>query len=119
MSNLAVKIQEQQKRTSQQDPRKAVLTRRKARISMGEKCLAVVFAGAVLFCGVKIVSNNASLYDVNVEIQKLEASIQEQSKKNEDLQVQVKELSTYERIWAKAQQLGLKLNEKNVKSVQD
>ncbi|WP_316252525.1 hypothetical protein [Bacillus aquiflavi] len=29
------------------------------------------------------------------------------------------ELSTYERIWEKAQKLGLKLNENNVKVVQD
>ena len=44
---------------------------------------------------------------------------QEQQKVNSDLEVQVSELSTYERIWEKAKQLGLTLNEDNVKGVEN
>ena len=41
------------------------------------------------------------------------------TKKNNDLNVQVSELSSYERIWAKASELGLTLVDNNVKVVQD
>ena len=52
-------------------------------------------------------------------MQQFQTSIEEQEKRNRDLYVQAKELSTYERILAKAKELGLTLNENNVKVVQD
>ena len=52
------------------------------------------------------------------QIQQADASIQEQTKVNEDLKVQVKELSEYERLWKKAEEFGFKRNENNVKVVQ-
>ncbi|PLS16838.1 cell division protein FtsL [Bacillus sp. M6-12] len=69
--------------------------------------------------GVKIVSNQSAIYDTNKDIQKMESSIDEQVKVNNDLEVQVSELNTYERIWKKAAELGLMLNENNVKVVQE
>ena len=40
-------------------------------------------------------------------------------KQNNELKLQVTELSAYDRIWTKAKELGLKLNENNVKVVND
>ena len=52
-----------------------------------------------------------------MEIDTLEEQVVAVSNENVGLKVQVGELSTYERIWQKAQELGLTLNEKNVKVV--
>ena len=51
------------------------------------------------------------------DIALIEKEIDATIKNNTDLSVQVSELSTYDRIWKKAEELGLKLNEQNVKVV--
>ena len=73
----------------------------------------------VCFGSVHIISNQASIYEVNKEIQDTKVTIQEQEKSNSDLTIQVNELSQYERIRDKAQELGLTLNDQNIKVVQD
>ena len=73
----------------------------------------------VCFGSVHIISNQASIYQVNKEIQDTKVTVQEQEKSNSDLTIQVSELSQYERIRDKAQELGLTLNDQNVKVVQD
>ncbi|MBS4189123.1 cell division protein FtsL [Bacillus sp. FJAT-49705] len=121
MGNLARKLQQEHRNQPQkqivQTPKKA-----KARnpwLSPGEKLLGLAFAGIVCFGAVNIVSNQAEIYGLNKAIQDTKVSIQEQERVNGDLEMQVSELSTYERIWEKAKELGLKLNENNVKVVQD
>ena len=64
-------------------------------------------------------TNSYSVYQSNIEIQEIEAQIEKQTKLNSDLHVQVEELSTYDRIWEKAKELGLTLDQNNVKSVQN
>ncbi|RFU71171.1 cell division protein FtsL [Peribacillus saganii] len=118
MSNYAKKTQEH---WQSEEPRQSVQTVivHKAKISFGEMTLLLVLALLIAAVGVKIVSNQSAIYDTNKEIQKIEGSIDEQVKINNDLEVQVSELSTYERIWKKAAELGLMLNENNVKVVQE
>ncbi|MGE7760761.1 cell division protein FtsL [Peribacillus sp. NPDC097895] len=118
MSSIAKKIQEQQYEDQQQQQTHQTVVIRKAKISIGEVFLLCALAIMVAFMGVKIVSNQAAIYETNKEIQQVEKSIDEQSKVNDDLKVQVAELSTYERIWKKAAALGFKLNKNNVKGVQ-
>ncbi|MED3691689.1 cell division protein FtsL [Peribacillus butanolivorans] len=118
MSSIAKKIQEQQYEDQQQQQAHQTVVIRKAKISIGEVILLCALAIMVTFLGVKIVSNQAAIYETNKEIQQVEVSIDKQSKVNEDLKVQVDELSTYERIWKKAEELGFKLNKNNVKGVQ-
>ncbi|WP_442599403.1 cell division protein FtsL [Neobacillus sp. D3-1R] len=121
MSNLARKIQkeyqyEPQRKTSQGlKPKKD----KQSWLTPGEKILGVFFGAIVCFGAVQMVSAQASIYEVNKDIQTIETNINEQKKVNNDLKMQVSELSTYERIWEKARELGLKLNENNVKVVQD
>ncbi|CAH0218151.1 Cell division protein FtsL [Peribacillus sp. Bi96] len=118
MSSIAKKIQEQQYEDQQQQQTHQTVVIRKAKISIGEVFLLCALAIMVAFMGVKIVSDQATIYETNKEIQQVEKSIDEQSKVNDDLKVQVAELSTYERIWEKAAALGFKLNKNNVKGVQ-
>lgn len=121
MGNLARKLQQEQRHEQHkqmvQAPKKA--KKRNPWLSPGEKILGLAFTGIVCFGAVNIVSNQAAIYELNKEIQDTKVSIQEQNKVNGDLEMQVSELSTYERIWEKAKELGLKLNENNVKVVQD
>ncbi len=86
-------------------------------LTPGEKIIGLVFTGFVFFGAVHLISNQAEIYQVNKDIQVVQASVNEQTKVNSDLEVQVKELVQYERILEKAKQLGLVLNDKNVKVV--
>jgi cell division protein FtsL len=118
MSNLARKLQQEkhiQQGTGQ--PLKSIKEKRNW-LTPGEKGLGLLFGAIVCFGAVQLISTQASIYEVNKEIVAMEVSISEQQKLNNDLKMQVSELSTYERIWEKARELGLKLNENNVKVVQ-
>jgi cell division protein FtsL len=121
LNHAAVKIktQEVQKRERHARPNARPKRKRQFRTTLGEKVLLFVFALFVVYCGIRMISNHVAIYEVNKQIQQLEATIQEQKKYNNDLSVQVQELSTYERILEKAKELGLSLNENNVKVVQD
>ncbi|MCD7033898.1 cell division protein FtsL [Metabacillus sp. GX 13764] len=123
MSNLAYKVQQRQQVQKQErqqavQPQKVVIKRRSA-ITAGEKLLFILFTAVILISAVKILSNSVAVYKTNVEIQKLQADVDTQAKANSDLQVQVKELSNYDRIYSKAKAMGLTLDKNNVKSVQD
>ncbi len=99
-------------------PSKGTSNKKKhSNISKREKLLYVVFIIAVALFAVTILHKQGKIQTTSMEIQKIESEITEVSKQNEDLKVRVSELSTYERIWEKARELGLTLNEKNVKVV--
>jgi cell division protein FtsL len=122
MSNLAMKLeqQRQEKHQHQQMPvTEPIIIKRRASITPGEKLLIILFVGLFIFGAINIVAKSYSVYQANIEIQKTEAKIEEQTKLNSDLHVQVEELSTYDRIWEKANELGLKLDQNNVKSVNE
>lgn len=121
MGNLARKLQQEQEHKQQQKQQKVIEKAKKSRLgfSPGERILGFVFSAALCIGAVQIVSNQAAIYEVNKDIQETSAKIESQVRVNADLAMQVEELSTYERIWAKAKELGLKLNENNVKVVQD
>ncbi|MDZ5470694.1 cell division protein FtsL [Bacillus sp. 31A1R] len=121
MSNLARKLQQEQEQVQQtqyqtvQAPKKS----NKFKLSPGEKVLGLTFCAIVCYGAVTIIGNQSDIYQVNKDIQSTKVAIQEQTRANNDLEMQVSELKTYERIWAKAKELGLKLSEDNVKVVQD
>ncbi|EMR07605.1 Cell division protein FtsL [Bhargavaea cecembensis DSE10] len=91
--------------------------RSKKWFTKGEKTLFVAFVAAVAMFAVILLQAQSSLNEVNKEIQLIQSDITETAKQNHDLSIQVSEKSTYERIWGKARELGLSLNEKNVKVV--
>ncbi|WP_110112927.1 cell division protein FtsL [Bacillus sp. CGMCC 1.16541] len=121
MANVAYQTKEHQQQHQQQSQSqsKRVLKQKKRRISLGEKLIYVGFFAMLLFGAVQVVSNQAALYEVNASIQNLEGQIEQQERVNNELKLEVVELSTYERIWAEAKKLGLDLNENNVKVVKD
>jgi cell division protein FtsL len=118
MSNLARKQQLQHDIESQKQIEiQTTPLHKRARITLGEKLLAAFFVAFVCFMAVKIISAQAAIYQVNKNVQDAQATIQNQQKVNEGLQTQVSELSRYDRIAQKAKELGLKLNENNIKVV--
>lgn len=86
-------------------------------ISGREKFLILILTLAVIGLAIMSLQVQSEINAVNMDIKTLEGEVAAVSNENVDLQVQVGELSTYERIWEKAQELGLTLNEKNVKVV--
>ncbi|BAQ10424.1 cell division protein ftsl [Bacillus sp. OxB-1] len=99
-------------------PKTAPKTKPSRRIfSVGERFLFVLVASLLVLCATTILHTQAQINDTNKEVQLLNKEIEETAKKNMELSIQVKEKSTYERIWEKAKELGLDLNENNVKVV--
>jgi cell division protein FtsL len=93
-------------------------TKRKPMLfSIREKVLFIIFAIIVASFAVSILHTQGEIQAQSMEIQKIEREITEVTNNNVDLKVRVSELSTHERIWEKAKELGLTLNEKNVKVV--
>ncbi|EKN66333.1 cell division protein FtsL [Neobacillus bataviensis LMG 21833] len=117
MSNLARKYLEQQQ-AEQKVQNKSQVKIKKSWLTPGEKVIGVVFAGMVCFGSVHLITNQSKIYEVNKDIQLVEEKISDQKKVNSDLQVQVKELSSYDRIFKKAVEMGLFRDENNVKVVQ-
>ena len=119
MGNLARNL-EQQKIQQQQEVQKLnKAEKKKFWLTPGEKVLGLAFAGMVCFGAIHMISTQSEIYNVNKDIQEVQGSLKEQQKVNSDLEVQVSELSTYERILEKAKKMGLVLNENNVKVVQE
>lgn len=121
MSSLAKKIQQDQQQQQQQREERKVKTVvvPKPIFTAGEKFLYIGFAIFVAIFAVKIISAQTQIYAMNREVIVLQEKIEEQTKSNKDLSDQVSELSTYDRIWKKASDLGLTLKDSNVKVVQD
>lgn len=98
----------------QQQPQKQPLRKR---VSSGEKLIFVLFSTILVLFSSMILHTQAQINDVNREVQVLDRSIMETKKQNADLAIEVKEKSTYERVWEKAKELGLDLDKNNVKVV--
>jgi cell division protein FtsL len=116
LGNLARNYQQPQKAEPLVKSNGLVKTR-KSWLTPGEKVIGIAFLGLVCFGAVHIISNESAVYQVNKNVQDVQASINEQQKVNSDLEAQVKELSRYDRIISEAKKKGLVLNENNVKVV--
>lgn len=86
-------------------------------ISRGEKILLIGLLAVVTVLSLLIIQTETAVRATTTDIAVMEKEVDSTVKKNTDLSVQVNELSTYDRIWKKAEELGLKLNEQNVKVV--
>ena len=116
MSSLAKKLQQEQTKHTEVKTKKVVIPNG---ITLGEKVLYISFALFIAFFAVKIISTQADIYAINRDIVSVESKIEDQTKANKDLTDHVCELSTYDRIWAKAKELGLTLKDQNVKVVEN
>ncbi|OCS91419.1 cell division protein FtsL [Caryophanon latum] len=86
-------------------------------ITPGEKGIAAFLCIILAITIGMNLSAQSSVQQTNIKISQTEAEISKISDENEELYVQVSELSRYERIWERAQALGLTQNEQNVRVV--
>ncbi|UTR10976.1 cell division protein FtsL [Evansella sp. LMS18] len=111
-------VQKQAPYTSVQPQReRRTVTKRvyKGRVTKGEKLIYIVASAAFVFVLCLILSNYASIYMTNHQIQQTEVEISQQTGVNEALSLQVMELSDPERILSEAKDMGMVLNEENVR----
>lgn len=102
----------------EESPRIQPKVRQKRRwFSPGEKILLVAFTAILVLFASMILHTESNLNGLNREVQVLGIEITEMKKQNTELSNHVKEKSTYEVVWEKAKELGLNLNENNVKVV--
>lgn len=85
--------------------------------SKGEKFLFVLFSAILVLFSTMILHTQVQINEANREAQLIGKDISETAKKNMELSIQVKEKSTYDVVWERAKELGLNLNENNVKVV--
>ncbi|WP_391208390.1 cell division protein FtsL [Psychrobacillus sp. L4] len=96
---------------------KKLAKQNKGILTKGEKILFLGLLSVVTILALIIIQTQAAVRTTSADIQLMEKKIDITSKENTDLSIQVSELSTYDRIWKKAEELGLKINEQNVKVV--
>lgn len=119
VSMLARKVATDNQQNQQPQTTVTTVVVHKGKVTLGEKILYIAFAILLTVLSAKMITNQYTLYTLNKDIQKTEAAITEQQTINNDLNAEVSELSRYERIWERASQLGLTLDENNVKVVQE
>ncbi len=73
----------------------------------------------VLLTPFALVFSQATLSEINFEVEKLTKSIDTQEKKNESLTMKINELASLEKIQEVAKEQGLTYNNKNIKSITD
>ncbi|KOY82580.1 cell division protein FtsL [Lysinibacillus macroides] len=93
------------------------IRRRKKTNQKFEKTMLLILVGMIAVLGIFVLNKQAAIQTTSMDIQKIEIEADKVARKNVDLTVRVSELSTYENIWKKAEELGLTQNEKNVKVV--
>jgi cell division protein FtsL len=100
-----------------QQPSKSPKKKRGFRITAGEKLFIFAIVVIMVALSMSILHIQGEIQTTSMENQLLQAEVATVQNENVDLKVQVGELSKYERIWKKAQELGLTLNGENVKVV--
>ncbi|WP_158095015.1 cell division protein FtsL [Gottfriedia luciferensis] len=115
MSNLARKLHQKQVTDSQPRPSNKKKQKRASKITPFEKLLYVSFIIVCFVIGTKIIKTQAAIYNTNLEIQNVKNEVAKEKQHNSELKMKIDELSTYERIWQKAKELGLNIDSNNVK----
>jgi cell division protein FtsL len=118
MSNLAYKYQQQQQTQKQVETKKQAVYVERGRITKGEKMLWMMLVLTFVAASIFMISNYATIYNLNTNLQQAEADQRGQMKQNEELQVKVTELSAPGRIVNIAEEkLGMELNDQNVEVI--
>ncbi|WP_088043902.1 cell division protein FtsL [Bacillus sp. EAC] len=115
MSNLARKLNQKQITDLQPRPSIKKKEKKQSKITTFEKILYVSFIFVCFFIGTKIIRTQAAIFDTNIKIENVKNDVAKQKQHNSELKMKVDELSTYDRIWKKAKELGLKIDSNNVK----
>lgn len=116
MSNLA--YQTLPKKEYNKQPDKKVKVNKSYGVTQGEKVLVFFLLTLILLgCGL-IVSNQATIYQANNEVQGLQKEIDQQIKINSSLEEQISGLKNPDRILKIATEQGLSIKQNNIELIQ-
>ncbi|WP_059104706.1 cell division protein FtsL [Shouchella shacheensis] len=110
---VARQIQPHHQPEPQRKQRKVV--RHRAKITLGEKLIALMMAGILFGLFGWIVHNFATIYSLQSDIATLETSVETQQDLNAGYEIQVKELSAPDRIMTEAEKMGMQHDNAQVK----
>ncbi|MDQ0206451.1 cell division protein FtsL [Alkalicoccobacillus murimartini] len=113
---LARQVQPNHQPQSAPQTQKVIRTSR-ARITLGEKMIALCIAMVMLVLSGLVVHNYVSIYSLNKENHQMQSSITTQTQVNEGLNLQVVEASDPDRLFSIAKENGFELNAENVEVV--
>ena len=82
-----------------------------------EKLLYRFFVITTIFLVLGIIYSRAMLGKINLEIQELSSEIKEETDDNQSLAMKINEMVSLDKIREVSNELGLKYNNKNIKSV--
>ncbi len=91
--------------------------KKRLKMSKFERLIYTFTLVLVLLTPFALVFSQATLSEVNFEVEKLTKSIDTQEKKNESLTMKINELASLEKIQEVAKEQGLTYNNKNIKSI--
>ncbi len=91
--------------------------KKRLKMSKFERLIYTFTLVLVLLTPFVLVFSQATLSEVNFEVEKLTKSIDTQEKKNESLTMKINELASLEKIQQVAKEQGLTYNNKNIKSI--
>ncbi|GGH99596.1 cell division protein FtsL [Mammaliicoccus vitulinus] len=102
----------------QLEPKKKKVTRTKVvGISRIEKVVYISLITMIALISIYMLSLKMDAYNNKTQIAELDSKIEQQQTTNSDLKTESMKQSSYERIYEKAEDYGLKLNNDNVKVV--
>ncbi|WP_165820751.1 cell division protein FtsL [Pueribacillus theae] len=118
MDNLAFQTRRKQQHAQKHVKKTSTVVVEKGRITKGEVVLLAILAITFFLASVFVISNYSSINSINRDIQAVQTEIDAKTRENQDLELQVTELSDPDRIFNIAKnELGLELNEENVKVI--
>jgi cell division protein FtsL len=91
--------------------------RKKLKLLRAEKLLYTMAICLLLMSPVAILFSKATLSKLNIDVEELKEETNAQQKKNQSLTMKVNELSSLENIQMVAQNMGLKYNNNNIKTI--
>ena len=113
---LARQVQPNHQPNTAPQTQKVIRTSR-ARITLGEKLIALCLAGIILVLAGLVVHNYVSIYSLNKQNHDIQTTITNQTQVNEGLNLQVVEASDPDRLFSIAKENGFELNAENVEVV--
>ncbi len=92
----------------------------KTRLKMSkfERLLYVFTIILCLITPLAVIFSQATLSQINFEVEKVKKNIEKQEKQNESLSMKIDELASLEKIQEVAKEQGLTYNNNNIKNVQ-
>ena len=93
--------------------------KKRLKMSKFEKLLYIFTLLIVLATPLMLVFSQATLSEVNFEVEKSKKELAQQTKKNESLSMKVNELASLEKIQEVAKEQGLSYNNNNIRTVQN